>query len=163
MQKKWLNLAGIIILAFFGFYFYQKYRVAPDLQIGHLPLQNLTGQVVSFDKFKGQKTALCFAASWCGPCRQELKMIGELKETVLKDVKIVVISDEDPLQIEALKMNFPYDFEWLRLTQGFSTIGINSIPTSYLLNRNAEVVKKKVGAIDWEDPSTAKYHLGLMD
>jgi thiol-disulfide isomerase/thioredoxin len=163
MQKKWLNLGALLILAVIGYYFYQKYRVAPELKTAQLPIQTLDGNDVSLARYQGQKTALCFAASWCGPCRQELKMIGELKSTTLKDVKIVVISDEDPLQIERLKMQFPFDFEWLRLKQPFASIGINSIPTSYLLNRQGRVVKQKVGAIDWEDPSTANYHLGLMD
>jgi thiol-disulfide isomerase/thioredoxin len=163
MQKKWTYVIVFILMAFAGYYLYQKYRVAPDLKIAELPLETLGRQAVSLDKYLGKKTALCFAASWCGPCRMELKMIGTLKNTSLKELNVVVISDEDPATIEQFKRNYPADFEWLHLKQPFSNIGINSIPTTYLVNRKGVIVKQKVGYIDWQDPSTANYMLGLME
>lgn len=93
----------------------------------------------------------------------ELKMISKLKNTSLKELNVVVISDEDPAAIQKFKASYAADFEWLRLKQPFSGIGINSIPTSYLVNRKGVIVKQKVGYIDWEDPSTSNYMLGLME
>lgn len=163
MQKKIIYLVALILVGFIGYYFYQKYRVAPDLTVLELPLQNLKREVTSLEKFKGNKTIVCFSASWCGPCRAELKMLSELKQSTLKDVTIVVVSDERIDEIERFKQAFPPSFEWLSLMQPFSAIGINSIPTAYLLNTKGEVVHKNVGFIDWEDPSTANYLLGLMN
>jgi len=163
MQKKWLSVIIFFLIAFGGYYLYKKYRVAPDLKIEQLPLAHTDGRLVSPDAFLGKKTALCFAASWCGPCRQELKMMAGLKNTVLKDLNVVVISDEAPADIEQFQKNYPAEFEWLHLNEPFASIGINSIPTSYLVNRKGTVVKQKVGTIDWQDPSTANYMLGLME
>jgi thiol-disulfide isomerase/thioredoxin len=162
MQKKIIYLIALVLAVFIGYYFYQKYRVAPDLTVIELPLQNLQRDVVSLDKFKGSKTIVCFSASWCGPCRAELKMLAELKQSTLKDVTIVVISDERIDEIQTFMQSFPPSFEWLNLLQPFSAIGINSIPTAYLLNTKGNIVHKNVGFIDWEDPSTANYLLGLM-
>jgi hypothetical protein len=106
MQKKWLYVLLFILMAVGGYYLYQKYRVAPELKMAELPLENLSGEPVSLSVFRGQKTAL---------------------------------------------------------KQPFSVIGINSIPTSYLVNRKGVIVKQKVGYIDWEDPSTSNYMLGLME
>lgn len=163
MQKKIIYLFGILIVAFIGFYFYQKYRIAPELQVLQLPLQDLNGQSTDLSVYRGQKTMLCFSASWCGPCRAELKMLGELKQSTLKEVTIVVISDEDLGQVNKFADVFAFGFEWLNLKQAFSSIGINSIPTTYLMNKEGKVVHKNVGYIDWEDPSTANYLLGLMN
>lgn len=163
MQKKLAYAAGLVILAFFGFYLYQKFRVAPDLKMAELPLEDLSGQPFSLSAFSGKKTVLCFAASWCGPCRKELKMIGRIQKSELEDLNFVVISDEDIPEIENMKAQFPYDFTWLHLRQPFSALGVNSIPTTYLLNTKGQVVEQQVGAIDWEHAATASQMRGLME
>lgn len=163
MQKKYVYLILLIVAAFFGYYFFQKYRVAPELSTVDLPLQTPEGAVAKLDQYLGKKTILCFSASWCGPCRAELKTLAGLKQSTLKDVNIVVISDEQQTELVQFRSGYPPAFEWLNLMQPFSAIGINSIPTSYLLNKQGKVVHQKVGYIDWEDPSTLNYMLGLME
>jgi hypothetical protein len=51
----------------------------------------------------------------------------------------------------------------LTLTKVFSDIGINSIPTTYLLNAKGEIVYNNVGFIDWEDESTFQHLISLME
>jgi hypothetical protein len=49
------------------------------------------------------------------------------------------------------------------MNQSFNQIGIHSIPTSYVLNREQEVKKETVGYIDWKDASTREHLKKLMD
>jgi len=163
MQKKWTYLLGIIVIGFLAFYFYQKYKIAPDLKIENLSVENLNNEVVNLSSFKGKKTVLCFAASWCGPCRSELKAISSVKESLYRDVEIVVISDEDLETILQFKAQIAYPFVWLRLTKPFNAVDIYSIPTSYFLNTKGEVVKKTVGYLDWKDSATAGHLNKLME
>lgn len=162
-QQKWMYTLGFILLLILGFYFYRKYKIAPDLTVSALPLTSLDGEAVKLDDLRGKKTLICFGASWCGPCRQEMKLMQAIRTTVLKDVRVIFISDEPLETVQKMYEASRYDFEWLKLEQTFSAIGINSIPTSYLLNTGGRVVKQTVGYIDWEDPSTARHLLKIME
>ncbi len=153
----------MVAAVFVGFYLFRKYRVPPELKPLELPLQQLDGSAVDISAWKGHKTLLCFAASWCGPCREELAMLTRLQQNALNEIEILVVSDEPAEQVEAFKNRTGGNFTWLRLTRPFSAIGINSIPSSYMLNARGEVVKSTVGYVDWEDPSTRRHLLKLME
>jgi thiol-disulfide isomerase/thioredoxin len=163
MQRKWTYSLGFLVLLILAFYLYKKYKVAPDLTLQKLPLADLQNNTVEIATNEGEKILLCFGASWCGPCRQELKLVAEVQQTVLKDVRVIYISDEDLAKVQAFRDYTGYNFEWMKLQRPFHEIGINSIPTSYLINTKGQVVKKTVGLIDWEDPSTARHLLKLME
>src|SRR5690349_3426729 len=94
MNNKWFLPAGLVIAGFVLFFLFQKYKVAPEINFQSLSLSDMAGQPVNFDDFKGKKLVVCFGASWCGPCRQELKDIGEVKSSLLGDVEVLIISDE---------------------------------------------------------------------
>jgi len=163
MQRKWIFPLGFLVLLIVAFYMFKKYKIAPDLTLQQLNLVDLENRQVDLTRTAGQKTLLCFGASWCGPCRQELKVVDRMMKTELKNVRVIFISDEPLEKVQAYYDHTGYAFEWLKLQKPFSEIGVNSIPTSYLLNTKGEVVKKTVGFIDWEDPSTMRHLLKLME
>jgi hypothetical protein len=74
----------------------------------------------------------------------------------------VVISDEELHVIENFKARHSYPFTFLRMQKKFSEVGINSVPTTYLVDRNDNVKKETVGYINWEDPSTVNHLLHLL-
>src|SRR4051812_36980078 len=117
MQRKWIYPLGFLVLLFVAFYMFKKYKVAPDLTLQHLDLVDLQNNRVDLSEPTGQKTLLCFGASWCGPCRQELKSVELMKKTDLKDVRVVFISDEPLEHVQAYYEHTGYNFEWLKLRQ----------------------------------------------
>ncbi len=155
--------AGFVIAALIGFFMYQKYRVAPTLNLPELNLVDLEGKTTGIESFRGKKTVLCFSASWCGNCREELNTLASIKGTDLSDVTILVISDEPIEKVRALKERNGYPFVFLKMNVPFSSIGIHSIPTSYILNSKLEVKKQTVGYVDWKDPSTLKHLKVIME
>jgi thiol-disulfide isomerase/thioredoxin len=163
MDKKWIYPLGLIVVGFLAFYLYQKYKIAPDLKLNELHLIDLNDRPADLSIYKGKKLLLCFAASWCEPCRKELEMLSTIKDDQLGEVQIVVISDEEVDVLSGFKSEITYPFIWLRLKEPLSSVGINSIPASYFVNKKGVVVKKEVGYIDWKDPSTARYLSKLMD
>lgn len=145
------------------FYLYNKYCVAPAINLPALELRSLNQQPYALEQLKGQKVAICMAASWCVNCIDELNELARLDSASLGGIRVVVISDEPFEKIERFQEKHGYPFLFLKLTQPFAAIGINSIPTSYLLNTRFQVVKQSVGALQWSDPSTLKYLKTLMD
>ncbi len=163
MEKKWLFLLLIVVAGFFGFYFYRKYQVPPPVNFNTIGLVDMAGKPVNFSQLKGTKTVLCFGASWCGNCLTELKDINSVKQEDMKDVNIVVISDEPFEKVQAFASHTGYPFLFLKMDRSFPAIGINSIPVSYLLNASQRVVKQETGYINWKDPSTREHLKKLME
>ena len=163
MNKKWIYALGLVIAAVVIFYLYKHYRVAPAINFNQLSLVDLDEQPVKFENFKGKKTVVCFSASWCGNCLEELRDINSVKAEHLADVEILVISDEPIERIISFKNRTAYPFTFLKMNQTFNDIGIHSIPTSYILNTKLEIMKETVGYLNWKDPSTIEHLKKLME
>lgn len=157
-----IYVAVFLLIGFLAFYFYRKYRVAPDIEFRQLPLNDLYGNEASLKPYAGKPLVLSFAASWCGPCVNELSSLREASASVLPVANVVVISDEHPDNIQRLKELGNYPFEFIHLSQRFSSVGIHSIPTTYIFNANGKVVKEHVGFIDWTDQSRREELFNLM-
>ncbi|WP_317898143.1 TlpA family protein disulfide reductase [Aurantibacillus circumpalustris] len=163
MSKKWIYPLGLIIAVFLAFFIYKKYRVAPTINLNELNLSDLNGDAINLESFRGQKIALCFGASWCGNCIEELNVLKSIQTLNLEGVEVIVVSDEPLEKIIRFKEKHSYPFKFLKMNQRFSEIGINSIPTSYIINTKLEVKKETVGYLNWEDPSTLKHLIKLME
>lgn len=156
MSKIFKYLAIAILLAFAAWFFYNKYRVAPGLDFKKLNLTDLNGNPVKFKDFKGKKLIVSFGASWCGNCISELRDLNEIKDE-LTGIEVVIISDEDLETVKNFKERRSYPFTFLKMEQSFNSIGINSIPTNYIFNKNLELKYEKVGEINYKDFSTLEY------
>ncbi len=153
----------LLLLIIGAFYVYQKYQKAPSIQFSNLPVRTLQNEVFNLQSLKGKKVIVCMAASWCPNCIDELNELSQIKTESLADVEVLVLSDESIEKIEQFKSRRNYPFTFLKLNIDFASIGINSIPTSYILNTKFEVVKQSVGIIQWSDPSTLQHLKTLMD
>lgn len=162
MNKKIIYAFLILAAIFIGFYQYKKFRVAPSIKLSSLALVDLNNEPVNMTSFRGKKIILSFGASWCGNCIDELNTLKAIKSEQLADVEIIVISDEPIERVVAFKERRNYPFTFLKMNYAFQTIGVNAIPTSYIINTALEVKKEKVGYIDWKDPSTLEHLKTLM-
>jgi hypothetical protein len=157
-------LALLLLLALVaGVFIYKKFRVAPSIDFSKLSLSDMNGNAVNFNSFKGRKLVVCFSATWCGNCWEELRDIDKMKDTELGDVEFVVISDEPVERIAIFGQKLKGPFTYLKLNTDFPSIGINSIPVSYIFNSKFEIEKEHVGYIDWKDPSTREHLKKLME
>lgn len=162
MSKKLINLFLLLIAALVGFYFYNKYRVAPDLKLNELNLVDGNGAGFNINSLKGKKVVISFYASWCGNCLEELEVINKIKDKELSDVEIICITDESLEKLNKFKSNSGYPFTFLKLDKRFPDIGIHSIPVTYIVNRDLQIVKEQVGYLHWDDPSTLNHIKGLF-
>ncbi len=146
-----------VILALVVFYFYNKYKMVPSIDLNTLEIVTETGESFNINNLKGKKLIVSFYASWCGNCLDEMREINKLKDTELKDIEVVCITDESLEKLTAFKNAKGYPFLFLKLKKQFPEIGINSIPVTYIINEKLEVVKEVLGYIQWNDPSTLNH------
>ena len=114
-------------------------------------LPSAGGGMKSLESYKGKVVMLNFWATWCGPCKQEIPDFIELQEEY-KDqgFEIVGLSLDQPGQEELVKnfirekgINYDVLFDNGAAAQAYG--GVRSIPTTFLINRNGEIVSSQVG------------------
>lgn len=162
-NRKIYILLLIFLVGIIGMYFFNKYNVAPKIDLQKLQLTDDQGKPYNIQSLKGQKVIVSFYASWCPNCIEELKTLNSIKDTHLEDITVLAITDEPMEKLLSFKAKKQYPFTFVKLQQPFNAININSIPTTYLLNTKGEVVYNKVGYIAWDDESNLNYLKKLME
>ncbi len=114
-------------------------------------LPDTRGGRKSMESYKGKVVMLNFWATWCGPCKQEIPDFIELQEEYGdQGFEIVGISLDEAGQEAAVKgfvrqkgMNYDVLFDDGSVAQAYG--GVRSIPTTFLINREGEIVSSQVG------------------
>lgn len=161
MQKKWIYALFVVLAGLIALYYYNKYKMVPSIDIKKLEIVNENGQSFDINSLRGKKLIVSFYASWCGNCIEEMREIIKIKNSELKDIEVVCLTDEPLEKLTQFKETSGYPFLFLKLQKQFPEIGINSIPVTYIVNEKLEVVEEYLGYIEWNDPSTVNYIKGL--
>lgn len=115
-------------------------------------LKDLNGKEMSLSDLKGKKVFLNFWATWCPPCKAEMPEIQKLyEETKDSDVVIVAVEIGEPLDtVKSFIDSNKYSFKvLLDSDQSVATkYNIASIPTSYFIDVDGNIVSKHVGGMN---------------
>ena len=114
----------------------------PQIGADRLSSADLAGKIVVID----------FWATWCPPCRAEIPGYVELQEAFGdKGVVFVGISLDQGAGadvkvqkfIEEFKINYPIVMGDMEIVEAFG--GVVSIPTTFVVDREGQIVRRKVG------------------
>jgi thiol-disulfide isomerase/thioredoxin len=118
-------------------------------------LKDLDGKEFSLSDLKGKKVFLNFWATWCPPCKAEMPEIEKLyQETQDSDLVIVAVEIGESLDtVKSFINSNKYSFKVLLDSDQSvaSKYNIASIPTSYFINVDGNIVSKKVGAMNIDE------------
>jgi peroxiredoxin len=137
--------------------------VAPDFA-----LPDLKGNVQRLSDFRGKVVLLNFWATWCPPCRAEMSSM-EILYQAYHDQGFEVLAVASDVQGAAIVQPFmePYrlSFPALLDTSGWvnGMYGVRSIPTSYLLDRQGQVVSREFGARNWANAEARALIASLLN
>jgi thiol-disulfide isomerase/thioredoxin len=152
-KKFWINLICFILGGILLVYLIFKYRVAPSMAFDELELKTPEGQVVKLTDYKGKAIFLNFWETWCGPCVQEMPTIEQAREQIDSTKMVfITIAEEDPAKIAAFRDRHDFKFKYFISVKPFADLGINTYPTSYILDKEGKIVLTKIGGVDWSSP-----------
>ena len=161
-NQKIYTILFIAIAGLIGLYYFNKYKVAPKIDLPKMEIVDENGTDFKIESLKGKKVILSFYASWCGDCIKELKEINSIKVSKLADVTVLAVTDESLEKMISFKEDKQFPFTFLKLKKSFNDLKIYSIPTVYLLNTKGEVVYEHIGYVNWTDESTLNHLKTLM-
>jgi cytochrome c biogenesis protein CcmG, thiol:disulfide interchange protein DsbE len=138
---------------------------APDFRAIDLA----TGDSVSFrEHYEGAVTLVNIWATWCLPCRVEMPAMERVyQELAPRGFKIAAVSIDEgsPDDVRAFGQELDLSFDLLQdrstaVQQIFQTTGV---PESFLINKDGVIVKRIIGAHDWNSPVNRALVERLLD
>ncbi|KMT23244.1 TlpA family protein disulfide reductase [Clostridium cylindrosporum] len=118
-------------------------------------LKDLNGKEVSLSTLKGKHVLINFWATWCPPCRSEMPDIEKLyQETKDSDLVILAIDiGEDKETVKSFIDENKFNFNVLLDSNKDVAIkyNITSIPTSFFIDKEGNIIYKKIGAMNIEE------------
>jgi peroxiredoxin len=151
------------------------FRLVPYFQIHRVevgdsaPSFNLTaddGSGVRLEDYRGKFVLLNFWATWCPPCVEELPSLNGLHQQFQeKGLVVLGISvDEDREAYQQFLTRNGVAFPTVRDPErGISTrYGTMKYPETFLINREGLVIRKYIGAENWERPEIVNYLSSIL-
>jgi peroxiredoxin len=119
-------------------------KAMPDL---HLP--TLDGQNWSLPDHRGNVVLLNFWASWCPPCREETPGLIRVAEAFRgKGLEVAGVSlDENLDAVRRFSHEYRVSYPLLLPKDNSLASGIESLPTTFLIDRQGRVANVFVGAV----------------
>jgi peroxiredoxin len=128
-------------------------------------LPTLSQQSVNLREFRGSLVLLNFWATWCPPCVAEMPEFEKLYQE-LKPGRFVVLAVS--IDTQGQKVVAPF---WEKAGLTFPALldpsgevatryGVRSLPTSFLINPDGEIIARILGPREW--PDRARTVLGTL-
>ena len=100
---------------------------------------------------KGKLSFLISGLLGAVPCRKGIPDLVELQKEFGKDIVVIGISLDQDTKAEVVPfmqhfgINFPIAYGTFEVTQQYG--GVEAIPTSFVINKNGEIVDRHVGLV----------------
>jgi len=173
-RQQWTLVAGLTMTAVFGVALAIKLRpqlsllgigsAAPSFEAMDLR----ANKPVTLADYRGKVLLLNVWATWCPPCIHEMPSMERLHQQ-FKGTGFLVLGisiDEDPPEkVLTFANDLGVTFEILHDRSGaiqgiYQTTGV---PESFIIDRNGTIVKKVIGAAEWDNPVNAGLIRRLLD
>ena len=122
------------------------------MPVASFSVRDLDGRTISSESLRGKVTIVNFWATWCPPCRAEIPDLIALQDRYRDQLQVIGVSQDETgpevvRQFAAEQhMNYPIVMSTPELERIFT--GIYALPTSFVIDRHAQVVQKHVGMLN---------------
>tara|TARA_B100001287_G_C22685494_1_gene533233 strand:+ start:3354 stop:3857 length:504 start_codon:yes stop_codon:yes gene_type:complete len=149
-----------ILFAFAVFFLVGCLSFGQERKIPNINVKTLSGKKFNISDLKndGNPIVISFWATWCKPCIKELNNIAEIYDEWQDEtgVKIVAISIDDSrskAKVSPYVNSSDWEYE-VYLDQNGDlkrAMGVSTVPHTFLLNQNNEIVWQHKGYVDGDE------------
>ncbi len=116
--------------------------------VGELPPDALgrdrAGIEQTVSTHRGKVVIVTFWASWCGPCRRELPVLGKFQNVVGKDhLEIIAVNVKEPRSDynAVVRANKDIALTWVHDASGATSVryGVEALPNMFIIDREGRV------------------------
>jgi thiol-disulfide isomerase/thioredoxin len=137
-----------------GFLIWESPRNLPELAF-----EDKDGKPLTLADFQGKAVLLNIWATWCAPCREEMPTLDSLQAQLGGEQFEVVALSIDHAGIGVVdKFYRETGVQHLRKyidpsTLATSTLGIEGVPTTLLIDHEGREIGRLAGATEWDSPA----------
>ena len=173
-----LPVFGLVVFSFLEIDLFAKTesqeldRLFSDMGVLQIPadsdpievrLKDPTGRPISLSEFRGKIVFINFLTTWCLACVVEMPSMEKLHQK-FKDKDFVMLAinlQESASKIKQFYKEYKLTFTTLLDSTGDvgAGLGIRSIPTTFILDKNGRIIGKVLGPREWE----SKESIALFD
>ena len=180
--RQWwpVALAGVVLALLIGAGWLVRDRFAP-VEVGsrapEFTAVDLHGRPVSLSDLRGEVVFLNIWATWCPPCREEMPSMQRLHDELGPEGLRVVAVSIDAAQgktdpggraggdVQAFAEEYGLTFDIWHDPSGeiqriYRTTGV---PESFVINRDGIIVKKVIGATEWDSEASVDMFRRLLE
>lgn len=102
------------------------------------------GNEQTVSRHRGKVVIVTFWASWCGPCRRELPVLGQFQKVVGRDhLEVIAVNVKEPRRdyLQVVHANPDVDLTWVHDTTGIVSVryGVQTLPNLFVVDRDGRV------------------------
>ena len=113
-------------------------------------LIDTTSKSLNLKQSKGSVILINYWATWCPPCIAEMPAMQNLYDLYGNQVDFYFITNDDPNKVSNYLKTENYKLPvYFQAGKSPVILESNSLPTTFLLSKEVEIVMKKVGAARW--------------
>lgn len=126
-----------------------------------------SGQAIDLAHYRGKVVILTFWASWCGPCRKELPLLGRFQKAIGHDaLEVIAINMKEPRRdfIGVLRANRDLDLTYVHDAKGTTSdqYGVEVLPNMFVIDREGKVAHVHRGYSEEMLPAFIEEILALL-
>ena len=173
-QQQWSVVAATVMTLAFGVVLAVKIRPQIDLIGAGSKAPNFhavdirVNRPVQLTDYAGKVVLVNVWATWCDPCRLEMPSMERLSQTLAgTDFRVLAVSvDKDGPEVVMKFANaLGLHFDILQDREGTiqSVLQTTGVPESFVIDRNGVIIKKVIGAAEWDAPVNETLIRRLLD